>query len=108
MAKNEKRALVSGGAGLIGSHVTDLLINEGWKVRVLDNLEPNTHKRGKPSWLNPKAEFIERDICNRQTITAALDKIDIVFHQAAYGGYMPQNSKYLDVDFLGPPPELAV
>jgi len=40
---------VTGGAGLIGSHVTDLLVREGWKVRVLDNLEPNTHKRGKPA-----------------------------------------------------------
>ena len=59
MPKNEKRALVTGGAGLIGSHLTDLLVREGWKVRVLDNLEPNTHKRGKPSWINPQAEFIE-------------------------------------------------
>ena len=39
MARNGKRALVTGGAGLIGSHVTDLLLREGWKVRVLDNLE---------------------------------------------------------------------
>ena len=53
-----KRALVTGGAGLIGSHVTDLLLREGWKVRVLDNLEPNTHKRGKPAWINQDAEFI--------------------------------------------------
>src|SRR6267378_7478283 len=96
-----KRALVTGGAGLIGSHVTDLLVREGWKVRVLDNLEPNTHKRGKPDWINPKAEFVEGDIRDRETITAALDKIDIVFHQAAYGGYMPEISKYVHVNSLG-------
>ena len=96
-----KRALVTGGAGLIGSHLTDLLVREGWKVRVLDNLEPNTHKRGKPNWINPKAEFIEGDVRNRETITAALDKIDIVFHQAAYGGYMPEISKYVHVNSLG-------
>src|SRR2546430_6138418 len=101
MATGQKRALVTGGAGLIGSHVTDLLINEGWKVRVLDNLEPNTHKRGKPSWINSKAEFIEGDIRDRETIAAALDKIDIVFHQAAYGGYMPEISKYVHVNSLG-------
>jgi dTDP-L-rhamnose 4-epimerase len=96
-----KRALVTGGAGLIGSHVTDLLLAEDWKVRVLDNLEPNTHKRGKPAWINPAAEFIEGDLRGRETITAALDNIDIVFHQAAYGGYMPEIAKYVHVNSLG-------
>jgi len=99
--KNGKRALVTGGAGLIGSHVTDLLVREGWEVRVLDNLEPNTHKRGKPAWINQAADFIQGDIRNRDTIAAALDKIDIVFHQAAYGGYMPEIAKYVHVNSLG-------
>ena len=101
MAKNEKRALVTGGAGLIGSHVTDLLVREGWNVRVLDNLEPQTHRRGKPAWINPKVEFTHGDIRDRETIAAALDKIDVVFHQAAYGGYMPEISKYVHVNSLG-------
>src|SRR5437773_9717732 len=101
MPKNEKRALVTGGAGLIGSHVTDLLVREGWKVRVLDSLEPQTHRRGKPAWINPKVEFIEGDLRDRETVTAALDQIDIVFHQAAYGGYMPEISKYVHVNSLG-------
>ncbi len=101
MAKNEKRALVTGGVGLIGSHVTDLLVREGWKVRVLDNLEPQTHRRGKPAWINPKVEFTHGDIRDRETVAAALDKIDVVFHQAAYGGYMPEISKYVHVNSLG-------
>jgi dTDP-L-rhamnose 4-epimerase len=96
-----KHALVTGGAGLIGSHVTDLLVRGGWKVRVLDNLEPNTHRRGKPPWINPKAEFIEGDLRDRETIAAVLDKVDVVFHQAAYGGYMPEISKYVHVNSLG-------
>src|SRR5256886_2404327 len=101
MAKSEKRALVTGAAGLIGSHLTDLLVCEGWKVRALDNLEPQTHRRGKPAWINPKAEFIHGDIRDRETIATALDKIDIVFHQAAYGGYMPEISKYVHVNSFG-------
>ena len=101
MAKSEKRALVTGAAGLIGSHVTDLLVRKGWKVRALDNLEPQTHRHGKPAWINPKAEFIHGDIRDRETIATALDKIDIVFHQAAYGGYMPEISKYVHVNSLG-------
>ena len=101
MAKSEKRALVTGAAGLIGSHLTDLLVREGWKVRALDNLEPQTHRRGKPAWIHPKAKFIHGDIRDRETIATALDKIDIVFHQAAYGGYMPEISKYVHVNSLG-------
>ena len=101
MPRNAKRALVTGGAGLIGSHVTDLLVREGWKVRVLDNLEPNTHRRGKPAWINPAAEFVRGDLCDRETITAALDHIDIIFHQAAYGGYMPEIAKFVHVNSFG-------
>src|SRR5437870_3229604 len=96
-----KRALVTGGAGLIGSHVVDLLVNEGWKVRALDNLEPQTHRRGKPTWINKKAEFTYGDLRDRDTIIAALDKTDVVFHQAAYGGYMPEITKFVHVNSLG-------
>jgi dTDP-L-rhamnose 4-epimerase len=96
-----KQALVTGGAGLIGSHIVDLLVGKGWKVRVLDNLEPQTHLRGKPAWINERAEFIHGDLCNRETVAAALDNIDIVFHQAAYGGYMPEISKFVHVNSLG-------
>ena len=62
-----RRALVTGGAGLIGSHLVDLLVTEGWRVRILDNLEPNTHKQGKPAWINPAAEFVEGDVRDRGT-----------------------------------------
>ena len=101
MARNRKRALVTGGAGLIGSHITDLLVREGWQVRVLDNIEPNTHRMGRPSWINPKAEFIEGDVRDRATIASALNRIDVVFHQAAYGGYMPEIAKYVQVNSFG-------
>ncbi|HEY2102049.1 MAG TPA: NAD-dependent epimerase/dehydratase family protein [Chthoniobacterales bacterium] len=101
MNKNGRRALVTGGAGLIGSHVTDLLVREGWAVRLLDNLEPNTHKRGKPAWINAKAEFVHGDLRDAETISDALVDIDIVFHQAAYGGYMPEIAKYVHVNSLG-------
>src|SRR5438094_2728614 len=96
-----KRALVTGGAGLIGSHIADLLVREGWKVRVLDNLEPQTHRRGKPAWISNQVEFIEGDLRDRETVSAALDHIDIVFHEAAYGGFMPEIAKYVHVNSLG-------
>ncbi|HEU0272926.1 MAG TPA: NAD-dependent epimerase/dehydratase family protein [Candidatus Udaeobacter sp.] len=96
-----KRALVTGGAGLIGSHVVDLLVDEGWQVRLLDSLEPQTHRRGQPAWINQNAEFVRGDLRDRQTIAVALNDIDVVFHQAAYGGYMPEIAKFVDVNSLG-------
>jgi dTDP-L-rhamnose 4-epimerase len=98
---NGKRALVTGGAGLIGSHTVDLLLREGWSVRILDNLEPQTHRQGRPAWLSPAAEFINADIRDRAAVLASLQDIDIVFHEAAYGGYMPEIAKYVSVNSFG-------
>lgn len=96
-----KRALVTGGAGLIGSHVADLLQREGWTVRILDNLEPQTHRKGKPAWIANDLQFIEGDVRDRETMASSLQDIDVVFHQAAYGGYMPEIAKYVHVNSFG-------
>ncbi len=96
-----KRALVTGGAGLIGSHIVDLLIQNGYTARILDNLEPNTHRQGKPAWINPAAEFRQGEVQDYATMKSALEDIDVVFHEAAYGGYMPEISKYVLVNSFG-------
>ncbi len=101
MTPHRKRALVTGGAGLIGSHIVDLLLREGWTVRILDNLEPQTHKYGKPAWVNPGAEFFQGEVQDYETMRAALEDIDVVFHEAAYGGYMPEMAKYVLVNSFG-------
>ncbi len=101
MASHQKRALVTGGAGLIGSHIVDLLLREGWTVRILDNLEPQTHKHGKPEWVNPAAEFRQGNVQDAETMLSALEDIDVVFHEAAYGGYMPEMAKYVLVNSFG-------
>ena len=101
MADDQKRALVTGGAGLIGSHLVDLLVREGWSVRILDNLEPQTHKNGKPEWVNTAAEFRQGEVQDYATMRAALEDIDVVFHEAAYGGYMPEMAKYVLVNSFG-------
>jgi dTDP-L-rhamnose 4-epimerase len=96
-----RRALVTGGAGLIGSHLSDLLVAEGWRVRILDNLEPQTHGAGLPRWVNPKAEFVLGDVRDTATLLPALDGVDTIFHLAAYGGYMPEIAKFVEVNSLG-------
>jgi dTDP-L-rhamnose 4-epimerase len=100
-APSGRRALVTGGAGLIGSHVVDLLLREGWAVRILDNLEPQTHRLGKPAWVPEAAELRQADVCDASAVRDALDGVDVVFHEAAYGGYMPQMAKYVHVNSFG-------
>jgi dTDP-L-rhamnose 4-epimerase len=105
LSPQKKRALVTGGAGLIGSHIVDLLQAHGWSVRVFDNLEQQTHRNGKPPWLQAAiqngAQFVEGDMRDREVVESALDGIDVVFHEAAYGGYMPEISKCVAVNSLG-------
>ncbi len=98
---HQKRALVTGGAGLIGSHIVDLLLRDGWTVRILDNLEPQTHRNGMPEWVNPRAEFRQGFVQDYDTMYSALEDIDVVFHEAAYGGYMPEMAKYVLVNSFG-------
>ena len=93
-----ERALVTGGAGLIGSHLSDLLLRAGYRVRILDNLEPQTHRNGKPPWIPAEAEFLNADVRDPDALRVALEDVDVVFHQAAYGGYMPEIAKYVHVN----------
>jgi dTDP-L-rhamnose 4-epimerase len=94
-------ALVTGGAGLIGSHIVDAALARGWRVRVLDNLERQTHRHGKPVWLAPEAEFMRGDVRHRGDWERALAGVDLVFHEAAYGGYMPEIAKFIHVNSVG-------
>ena len=49
----------------------------------------------------PRAEFLEADIRDREAVRSALEGVDVVFHQAAYGGYMPEMAKYVHVNSFG-------
>src|SRR4051794_37036412 len=91
MAQSEN-VLVLGGAGFIGSHLVDALVARGHRVRVLDALVPQVHgdqpydQTGKPRNLNPAAEFIAADIVDAAALKAALQGIDVIFHEAAEVG----------------------
>jgi dTDP-L-rhamnose 4-epimerase len=92
------RVLVTGGAGFIGSHVVDTLVQAGLAVRVLDSLHPAAHD-GHPGYLNPGAEYRWADLRDGDTVAAALDGVDAVCHQAAMVG--------LGVDFADAPDYVA-
>lgn len=72
------KALVTGGAGFIGSHITDRLIADGHDVVVLDNMI-----LGKKEFLNEKAEFVKADIRDYDAVLKACEGVDVIFHQAA-------------------------
>ena len=77
--------LVTGGAGFIGSHVVDALLEAGEDVRVLDAFLPAAH-RERPAYLDARAELIEGDIRDPDTVARAVDGVDAVSHQAAMVG----------------------
>lgn len=77
--------LVTGGAGFIGSHVVDALVDAGVGVRALDALHPAAHD-GTPGYLNPAAEYVVGDLQDARAVMDALDGVDAVCHQAAMVG----------------------
>ena len=80
--------LVTGGAGFIGSHLVDALIERGHRVRVLDALVPQVHGalEGPPDYLNKEAEFVRGDVCDAEAVAKALEGVDVVYHEAAEVG----------------------
>jgi len=78
MKKTKKKVLVTGGAGFIGSHLTDVLIEKGYRVIVIDNLSA-----GKKEHVNPLAEFHKLNICDYKKINPVFKGVDYVFHLAA-------------------------
>jgi dTDP-L-rhamnose 4-epimerase len=95
------RALVTGGAGFIGSHIVDLLLAQGYEVRVFDNLELPTHAAGIPAYLSREAEFIQGDMRDREALAQALRGVDVVLHEAATGGFTPHLANYIACNSLG-------
>ncbi|MGH9194047.1 MAG: NAD-dependent epimerase/dehydratase family protein [Acidimicrobiales bacterium] len=80
------RVLVTGGAGFVGSHVVDMLVQAGADVVVLDNLSPAAHA-GPPAYLDARADYRWIDLADAPAVAAALPRrLDAVCHQAARVG----------------------
>jgi UDP-glucose 4-epimerase len=85
-----KKAIVTGGAGFIGSHLVDALISLGVEVSIIDNLST-----GKKENINSKANFYNLDIQNLEEIKPIFKNVDVVFHLAAIASvqYSIENPK---------------
>ncbi len=91
--------IVTGGAGFIGSHVVDALIERGDTVLIIDNLST-----GKKQNINPKAEFHQVDIRNLEKMKPFLKMVDGVFHLAALARIQPSFDNpglFFDVNAVG-------
>ncbi|MEX2257023.1 MAG: NAD-dependent epimerase/dehydratase family protein [Acidimicrobiia bacterium] len=88
------RVLVTGGAGFIGSHVVELLVDAGHEVRVADSLHPRAHRR-LPKYLADGVDYRWGDLTDRVFVLDAVDGIDALSHQAAMVGL---GHDFADVD----------
>ena len=95
------KCLVTGGAGLIGSHIVDKMLSLGHDVVILDNLHPQTHPEGKPNWIPKEAKFIQGDVNNYDDLSNALQGVEYISHQAAFGGFTNALSYYFDSNVSG-------
>ena len=79
------KVLVTGGAGFIGSHVVDLLLDTGHEVVVLDNLSPDAHD-GPPDYLDDRADLRVVDLTDQAAVDSAVESVGAVCHQAGRVG----------------------
>jgi dTDP-L-rhamnose 4-epimerase len=98
--------LVTGGAGFIGSHLVDALLARGHRVRAFDSLERQVHgdAAARPAYLHPQAELVVGRMTDRDALRAALDGVEVVFHQAAAVGVaqsMYDIARYVEANTLG-------
>lgn len=101
-----KKILITGGAGFIGSHLADELLQNGYHIRVLDNLSEQVHGKDatRPDYLNSQVELQIGDIRDKTAVSKALKGIDAVFHLAAMVGVgqsMYQIKDYTEVNNVG-------
>jgi len=101
-----KHILITGGAGFIGSHLADLMLNLGYRVRALDNLSLQVHgtDRKRPEYLDPEVELLVGDVRDPQVMRHALKGIDTVYHFAAVVGVgqsMYEITNYTSTNNLG-------
>lgn len=98
--------LITGGAGFIGSHLADNLLQQGHRVRALDSLAEQVHgpSARRPAYLHPDVELIQGDVRDRQAVRDALQGVDVVYHLAAavgVGQSMYQVAHYTQVNNVG-------
>jgi dTDP-L-rhamnose 4-epimerase len=99
------RILITGGAGFVGSHLADELLDHGYEVRVLDVLVPQVHGDiSRPKYLAEEVELVRGDLRHRAVVERALRGVDAVYHFAAtvgVGQSMYEIERYTNANAIG-------
>jgi UDP-glucose 4-epimerase len=101
-----KQALVTGGAGFIGSHLVDALVRQGARVKVIDNLSTGRKENLKDA--AARIEFHEGDIRDVNLLPRLMDGVEVVFHQAAVVSVPLSVEKPLDSDAVNATGTLSI
>jgi dTDP-L-rhamnose 4-epimerase len=101
-----KKVLITGGAGFIGSHLADELLENGYSVRVLDSLSSQVHgdRSAPPEYLCGDVELLVGDVRDADAVAKAIQDVDMVVHFAAavgVGQSMYQSRHYTSVNCDG-------
>jgi UDP-glucose 4-epimerase len=80
------RALITGGAGFIGSHLADALLNEGHEVDIIDNLSTGSIRNVSHLKTNPRFKYTIDTLTNEPLLAELIDRNDVIFHFAAAVG----------------------
>ena len=94
------KILVTGGAGFVGSHTCDRLLSLAHEVIVLDALTGPVHRNGRSAYLTPGTDLYQGDTRNRDLVTNLLRRVDAVYHFADYQDYLPDFSRFSDVNVV--------
>lgn len=99
-----KQILITGGAGFVGSHLADGLLQAGHQVRILDDLTPQVHPAGAPDYLSKDVELMIGDVRDPNRLKEALAGVDVIYHFAAtvgVGQSMYEIARYMSVNTQG-------
>jgi len=86
MTKAKQKALITGGAGFIGSHLSEHLLERGWDVTIIDDLSTGSFKNIEPLTRHPRFHIAIDTIANETVMDRLVSECDVVFHLAAAVG----------------------
>ena len=101
----KENVLIIGGAGFVGSHTADALLDQGYSVAIYDNLSEQVHRGEFPGYLSSEVEFVAGDVRDLESLARAVKSADVIYHLAAAVGVGVYSATPY---YLRPPPRAGL